>query len=268
MPTDFKPYQDPDEAIADLNKYFKTVAVEKYPQAILNFSLEKAFLKEFKDSKHPRKMSDNSRKRVVNSVLKDLRSHYGEWVNLYNFDRKFRAYTNFEMIYKTEFGRLYGNCPGTFLDHLFYTAHSFEKFKERYNEENFKYLRLAFQKILFTSPNPADYLRVLTLNAYDFCEQSQFIYIDVNYGVLVVEKITESVFVAKTYLHPDMDYPKENWFHCYFPASMLSGFRNMIWEDFPPEPIGDHEAEDIGEMPYGVCHDFIDTLKNVPMMGY
>jgi hypothetical protein len=266
MLTNFKPYQDSDEVIADLNKHFKTIALEKYPQAVLNYSLEEAFHKEFKN-RTPEKISDNSRKRIIYYVLKELQSHYGEWVNLYNFDRKFRGHTNFEMIYKTEFGRLYGNRPGTFLDHLFYTAHSFEKFKERYSTENFKYLRMAFQKLFFTDPNSADYLRVLTLNSYDFCETEQFIYVNVHYGILVVEKINDTVLVVKTYLCPEMDYPKTNWFRCHFPASMLNGYRNQIWETDPPEPI-QHTINSMGQIPYNVCRVFIDNLKNIPMMGY
>jgi hypothetical protein len=265
----FKPYGNPEEVIADLNKHFKTVALERYPRAMLNICLEKAFLKEFKN-KDVSKISDNARKRLMEYILTELHTYYGEWVNLYNFDRKLRAYTNFEVTYKTEFGRLYGSMPGTYLDHLFYTAHCFEQFKERYNEENFRYLRISFQKTLFTNPNPADYLRILTMNSFYFCETDKFIYLDLIYGVLVVEKITNNLFIAKTYLTPEMDYPREGWAFTYMPAVILSpGLRDQAWEEEPPELSPGHIiTEGAPQMPFEVCHELIKNLKSHPVLGY
>lgn len=269
VPTDFKSYQDTGEVVTDLNKYFKTVVLEKYPDIMFETCLERAILKESKNSNlvNKQKISDNARKRIIDYAIKELHSYYGEWVNLYNLDRKFRGHANFRTVYKTEFGRLYGNHPGTFLDHLFYTAHSFEKFKERYNEKCFKNLKLAFQRILHTNPNPADYLRILTQNAFEFCETDRFIYVNLQYGILVVEKITDILLVVKTFLTPDMDYPKENWLSVYFPASMLVGVRKEILEDHPPEIIKEISITD-EEMPFNLSHDRVSILKEHPRLSY
>jgi hypothetical protein len=265
----FKPYRNTEEVIADLNKHFKTVALEKYPDIMLEACMERAFLKESKNSNLGKyKISDNVRRRIIDYVVKELHSFYGEWVNLYNFDRKFRGHTNFRAVYKTEFGKLYGSQPGTYLDHLFFTSHCFEKFKERYDEEKFKYLKLAFQKIMSTNPNPADYLRVLTMNAMQFCETSQFIYVDVCYGILVIEKITEHLFIAKTYLNLDMNYPKENWQLCSFPAMMLHGGLRETWKEEPPELVGEHVTMDQEQIPCDICQGLITNLKNYPNLGY
>jgi hypothetical protein len=268
MSTDFKSYQNTEEVVTDLNKYFKTVILEKYPDIMFEVCLERAFLKESKNSNlGKQKISDNARKRIIDYTIKELHSYYGEWVNLYNLDRKFRGHANFQTVYKTEFGRLYGNQPGTFLDHLFYTAHSFEKFKERYNEECFKNLKLAFQRILCTNPNPADYLRVLTHNAYEYCETDYFIYVNLSYGVLVIEKITNVLLIVKTFLTPDMDYPRENWYSVYYPASMLTGIRKEILENHPPEKIEKISIAD-EEIPFSLSHEMVSILKEHPELGY
>ena len=269
MSADFKAYKDTEEVVADLNKHFKTVVLEKYPDIMFEVCFERAFLKESKNSNLGRhKISDNARKRIIDYTIKELHSYYGEWVKLYNLDRKFRGHANFRTVYKTEFGRLYGNQPGTFLDHLFYTAHSFEKFKERSNEECFKYLKLAFQKILYTNPNSADYLRILTNNAYEFCETDHFIYVNIAYGILVIEKITDVLYIVKTFLTPEMDYPKENWFSVHYPASMLIGMRKEIWKEYPPEKVEKIETTPDIVIPYDVSHEMIQILKERPELSY
>jgi hypothetical protein len=261
-----KSYQNDEEVIADLNKHFKTVLLEQYPEAISAMCLDKALEKEFKN-KGTIKISEKSRKRIIDHMLKELRSNYGEWINVYNFDKKFRGYSNFKVVYKTDLGRLYGSLHGTYLDHLFYTSHCFERFRDRYNKDLFKNMNLAFKQVKFTTPNPADYLRFLVMNSFKFCETDQFIYIDVMCGILVVEKLSENLFIAKTFLTYNMFYPKYNWKFSIIPAMMLSGLmRQQMWEKFPLEHIGDHIVSAPEEFSYPTCMGYLSYQKFNSMM--
>lgn len=260
-------YEDNKDILKDLNKHFKTAVLERYPQAMLDHYIKTAIDKEFKNKPKTSKISDSTRKRLINHLLKELKTHYGEWANIYNFDRKFRCYSNFELIYKTEFGRLYGSYPGTYQDHLFYTAHCFEQFRERYNEEYFKFFKLAFQRVKLTDPNPADYLRTMAIVATEYCETTQFIYVNVWFGVLVVEKITEKVLVAKTFLTPEMDYPKENWKDTPLMGSMLSITRTLPGMIEPTQVIPPLQfCRQVLE--YDTCYKFLVMQKSRPELQY
>jgi hypothetical protein len=52
----------------------------------------------------------------------------------------------------------------------------------------------------------------MTLNAGQFCAYNNFIYANVRNGVLVFERLSRGILIAKTFLLPEMDFPKKGWY--------------------------------------------------------
>jgi len=219
--TGIEHFETVEEIIEALNGHFKTVSAEKHPQAMINFIMRKAADKTLKNYNKKNKVSVSTENRLRNNIIQELRKFYGEWANIYGFSIKAATYrTNFDLIFKTEFGRLYGASPGTIHDHIFFTSHCFEQHKLRGDcFKQFPLLVLAYKRIMKTDPTSADLLRFITINSCEFCFERNFIYVNVLRGILVFEKLSQGVLIAKTYLLPDMDFPKKGWFH-----SRSSGF--------------------------------------------
>lgn len=205
-------FKSTDEILNILNKHFKTVQAEKYPSAIFDFLIQEATQK-YSQNYHKKRPSKKFIEKIRKEIIYQLRRRYGEWVNIYDFGLKGEFFSNFEGVFKTEYGRLYGTQPGNLLDHLFFTSHCFEQFRDRFPMEMFKMVILAFKRIRKTEPTAADILKYLTLTAVQFCETENFIYANIAAGVLVLEKLPDSLLIAKTVLLPEMDYPKKyGWY--------------------------------------------------------
>jgi hypothetical protein len=205
-----------EEVIQALNGHFNTVSIEKHPNAMVKLLIDRTAEKILKNY-HKEKISKNMENQYRDSLIGELRRYYGEWVNVYDLDlKKGKFHSNFESVYKTEFGRLYGNAPGTVQDHVFYTSHCFEQYSIRGDcYKVFPLLLLAYKRIRNTIPTPADMLRFTTLMADQFCWTSKFIYVNIRNGVLVFEKLPGRILIAKTFLLPDMDYPRTGWFESW-----------------------------------------------------
>jgi hypothetical protein len=210
--TSIKYFKTFEEVVQTLNLHFKTVSAEKHPHAMIKFLLDQTANKILKDY-HSSKISKKVEAVFRDSLISDLRKHYGEWVNIYDLNlKKGKFHSNFEAVFKTEYGRLYGNSPGSIQDHVFYTSHCFEQYKDRGDcYKIFPLLLLVYKRIRNTFPTPADVLRFTTLNADQFCWTDKFIFVNVRNGVLVFEKLPGGILIAKTFLLPDMDFPKNGW---------------------------------------------------------
>lgn len=252
-----KRFRDHEEALSALKGHFKAEALEKHPDAMLSMLFREAG-KKFLDNYHKKKISKSVEEKIKTHIIERLRRFYGEWVNIYDFDLKKCCFqTNFHSIYKTENGRLYAGSPGTMLDHVFYTAHSFEQFKARSFCFNiYEMVKLAFKRIRNTEPTAADILKFLILNSDEYCIKDNFIYINVMIGVVVFEKLSGGLLIAKTFLAPEMDFPKKGWFQ-----DTLSGFRldltdsmNTFQEERGYQPIPVKEPNFYGDdIPYADC---------------
>ena len=206
-------FKTTDEMRLALNGHFKTVALEKHPHVMVNLIMNRSYEKTFKNYKKL-KISHSQEEKYKESILHEFKRYYGEWANIYDFSIKRRGFrTNFETIFKTEFGRLYGNSPGSIHDHIFYTSHCFEQYQERGDcYKTFPLLLLAYKQLRNTYPTPADMLRFLVLHANEYCIQDNFIFANVRNGVVVFEKLSGGILIAKTFLLPDMDFPKSGLF--------------------------------------------------------
>lgn len=206
-------FKNSEEVIQALNSHFRAVNLEKHPDVMAQLIFERSMEKTFKNYNRE-KISQKIEETCRDNIIKELRRYYGEWVNLYDFKiKRFMAQTNFECVYKTDLGRLFGHPPSTIHDHLFYTSHCFEQYRDRSNYvSSFPLLILAFKRTRNVEPTAADILKFWTLFAEDFCRTDKCIYVNVRNGVLVFERFSQGILVAKTFLLPDMDYPKKGWF--------------------------------------------------------
>ena len=192
-------YTNVEEVLKDLNANFRTVCLEKYKEYTIK-STARAACQRYLKNYHRPKLSKGVLDKIRDYMIVELRKGYGEWMNIYDFDADGTFITNFETAYKTEWGRLYGNYPGTIHDHVFYTAHAFEKFKEKIGEGRFDMLILAFKRTRNTTPTAADIFKFCLLNSQVFLELHKFIYANIGPGVAILEKFPKGILVVKTFL--------------------------------------------------------------------
>lgn len=204
--------KDREEVLKALNKHFKTVAAEKYPTAVLEFYFTEA-IKELVGNKPFRSISERKRKKIVERVLQKLRVHYGKYINILSFDKKGRYLTNFDYVFKTEYGRLYGYEPFTGMRHTFLTSHCLERFEERIPQEAARDFNLVFRKTFGVEPTAADFLKYLMMVATEMGIDDHVMYINFIQGIAVVDPLPSRIFIVKTILTPKMLNDKVQWFY-------------------------------------------------------
>ena len=255
--TGIKRFADYEEALKALQGHFKANDIEKHPDSMINFFFRKAATK-YMDNYHKARISKNHEEKIRRYVLTSFRKYYGEWVNLYDFNlKKGQFQTNFRSIYKTENGRLYGSLPGSTHDHVFYTAHCFERYRARsFCFDIYKMPILAFKRVRNMDPTAADLLKFLVLKSEEYCIANNFFYLNVRSGVVVFEILSGGLLIAKTFLAPEMDLPKIGWVHfphAYFKMDLTDNTQKFCEEKGgDPEPIkGPTFSEE--DIPYSEC---------------
>lgn len=196
-----------------LNKYFKTTVVEKYPEVMINTYADRAWDAVCGPDFNKQRISEKTRVKLRDHILRELRVNYGKWISIINFDKKLKFATNFEFVYKTEFGRLYANPPKSGFEHLFFTSHSLKQFDERVPLDKLNDFRLVYKKSFGIDPTAADILLFFVILCFQFGVKDKFIFINVNYGILVVEVLGDACFIVKTFLSPDMVTPDISWYN-------------------------------------------------------
>jgi hypothetical protein len=211
--TGIKHFTTFDEMFQALKGHFKALTLEKHPTAMIRLIQDNVYKKVFKNH-HGAKLSKSIEAKYRDGMVSEFRRYYGEWINVYDLNIKKGIFkVNFETAFKTDLGRLYGSNPGSIHDHVFYTAHSFEQFRDRSDcYKALPLLVLAYKRIRNTDPTPADILKFLALNAFQYCQVKNSLYVNVNCGVLVFERLSGGILIGKTFLLPDMDFPKEGWY--------------------------------------------------------
>lgn len=247
-----------------LNKYFKSAVLEKYPQAILNLHIAEVCEKMNKTN---RRLGSKLRSRILTTIAERLRVLYGPWVNVYEPAVNL-VECNFHSVYKTEMGRLYGFSPGTLMEKVFFTAHAFERFAERgMSSCNSEFIKIAFRRNLNTDANPADILKTLLIHVYQFCTDQQFMYLDVYEGILVLENVG-SIFIVKTFLTYEMDFPKSDWSFTHNASSIMLNDRlkKEFWESNPTVYYGDWKKNK--DMDYKFWDSFFSAQKRISTLHY
>jgi hypothetical protein len=203
-------YRNQKDALEDLNRNFKAtnVSATTYILSDLCRQATEKYLKNYNKERLTKGVSDSIR----DDLIQRLQRRYGPWINVYDFQIDGRFHTNFDTTFRTDYGWIYGNFPGTVLDHLFFSTHCFDHFAERTQSISFSLLRLALKRLRKTIPTQADFLPILTLLADEFCETEEFIYVNIQVGILVIKKWQGALLVAVTYLSPEMNFPHRDWY--------------------------------------------------------
>lgn len=201
-----------------LRTKYKVSPVEKYPDAMLKMFLDQA-LSKYVGNKNPKKRMID---RVSKYIQDKVRTHYGRYASLTDFEIKHgnvSFHTNFHLIFKVKddqynLGYLYGsNLPG-FCEGILFTEHSLERFEERSIPVILDSLRSKLRDGRGTEPTTLEILSYI-ISMYPPIEYGRFqdiYYLNILTGILVLEKI-EDVYIAKTYLLPEMLNTPVTWYH-------------------------------------------------------
>jgi hypothetical protein len=201
------------EVLVLLNKYFKTAALERYPEVMVQTYMDRAWQSVCGPNYKKQRLRLRDIKRIKSHILKELRVNYGKWISIISSPKDFKFSTNFEFVYKTEFGRLYANPPKSDFGHLYFTTHALQQFDSRIDQDKIKDYNLAFKQAYGELPTAADILCFFIMLSFQFGVKDNFIYFNVNYGILVAEVLSPECVILKTFLTPDMIVdPGTRWY--------------------------------------------------------
>lgn len=207
-----------------LKKHFDAVTCEKHPDAMLNIIFTDAYNKVLGKDYRKERISKRKQKKLREEIINRLRRKYGRWINLTNFKAKnpykISFQTNFNRVYRIKnVGILYGSPSEIVCEGIFYTSHCLERFEERAKPELYENVTNTLKHLYKTEPTSADILMGLILTSdYEYGKwkstvygtEKKFYYLNVSVGALALEDLGD-VFIAKTFLTPDMLHPKMKW---------------------------------------------------------
>ena len=195
---------DSETTLKLLNANFKTLSIEKYPEANLDFLVTEVTKKVLGKNFNKSKIGIKKQYKIHDIVLKQMRNRYGHLINIKIMStKKWRWVCNLNRVYKTELGRLFGTY---IYDDFFFTSHSLDRWEERINHERFKYFTQFFKIRYHTDPTNLDILIFniqLTHQIGIKINEKQYRYLSMNQGCLIVE-ILGGICIAKTFLSIDM----------------------------------------------------------------
>jgi hypothetical protein len=200
-----------------LNHHFKTVTAEKHPDAMLNLIFRESYEKVLGVSFAKERIGKRKAKAIRNLILLKLQKKYGRWINLTNFKIKninqCLFMTNFNRVYNVEGqGKLYGNPSHSISGGVFYTEHCLERFEERVSPHLYEPVTERLRFTFKAEPTSADIMFGLVMSSnLEHGVWKEFKYLNINVGALVLEDLGD-VFIAKTFLTPDMLYADMKWY--------------------------------------------------------
>ena len=201
----------PDPIIETLSKFVKIKPKEKYPESVgkhmVFSSIDEILGKNFSKER----ISERKVKKIYDLILEKMRARYGSWVNLLDFKikgdiRKISFSTNFEKIYNTEMGNLFGTANSSPIwQKVLFTSHSLERFEERAKNYSFTGIKKSFGRVCRAQPTSADILLTLIFYGdYDYAPLAPTeYYLSVKIGACVMETF-DDVTVVKTFVSPKM----------------------------------------------------------------
>jgi len=196
-----------------LNKYIRAVQIEAHTPAMINFMVRESGDKILGKDYVKQRISVKSQKKIHALVLKDMRRRYGHLINIKIKNvKKWLWESNFEYIYKTEFGRLYNNA---YLENFFYTTHCLDRWDERVDHDKYKEFSKFFYKKFHTYPTSLDILNFLINLGFQYGikdNDSSIRFINVNQGCVVIDVWGGELFIAKTFLPHNMFDKDIRWY--------------------------------------------------------
>jgi hypothetical protein len=224
---------DPQEVLALLRGHFPASSLEKYDSAII----KGLFNDGMKRYQHTQRVGKRLLKRVQDYMVREMQKRYGPYVNVLR--KKDRFMCNFVMVYKTDHGRLYQSAV---INDLFITAHALDRFSERIpNLDDFELtcdINPRFINQWGTKPTAYDTIETMISASTEYgvpVHQGDLLVLNLYFGFLVLE-VFEHFSLGKTFLLPDMDIPKCEWFS---KAQKIRSVDVTLLEDSEPikEPI-------------------------------
>ena len=211
----YKDGNDPElheSILLELNKHFKASSVEKYEDASINATLAKAVSKHIKGNG---RISEHQWSRVQVDVNKRMKALYGPYVNVLRKKDKF--WFNLSVAFKTDLGRLYQSRK---VLNLFVTTHAIERFAEREELDDPWMIgsKIEFKRMYGTAPTTWDLMDAALGCSIFYTRRGNTYYLYLGIGALVVESLSETVCVGKTYLAEKM-LPVGGW--RYVPGGIL-----------------------------------------------
>jgi len=175
-------------------------------------------------------LSSNELKRLRRNLESRL-TKYARWirVDLYPHKEGIAYQTNFNMVFKTSKGTIYGHPVG-FLRPLFYTTHCLERFTQRTRPHQYTGISRQYLKEYSRRPTPNEILDAILIRRMPFLEfglpQGTEIFINTLIGVLVVESF-QNIYVAKTFLNHRYNTAEALWYRVTETDAELDGEENI-----------------------------------------
>ena len=169
--------------------------VDKYPQATVNAAMSEAMHRMFKRHNGSIKKADLRRMRLY--AIERIRPTYGAYANVLDVRIKTRGLSfdlNFDAIYKSPEGRLYGRYILDYRNFFLYTTHALERLEQR---TDFSLLRCLVGRDL-TALDIAPRISKVLLPAKGAGVMLT------SYGYFILDEITDWLSVVKTFVTYDM----------------------------------------------------------------
>jgi hypothetical protein len=258
-------FPDDKAVLAMLNKYFRTTTFEKHPKAMLTIIFDQAMDKILGKDYAKQRISKRKQLKLYEAIIHRLRNCYGKYINLTNFKCKdpneIKFLTNFDMVYKTEFGLLYAYTKEGIWSTIFFTEHCLERFDERCRQDIREVLDWKVCKFIKAQPTAADVIMTLTTvgkGDYEYGFNEPYYYLNIGPGFLVLEDY-QDFFVAKTFLSPKMVDSKTFWYQpdldmdqLDYPSKYFRSLKELLI--YKPKSI---------KMPL-----FLDDIIDIHQLGY
>lgn len=230
--------------LALLNEHFKTVLLEKYNDAMLNLIFSDACDSVLGKNFAKKRISARKEKKLKEYIATKLRKKYGRWISFTNFKIKsphnIQFRTNLDKMYTVPgHGKLFGANYHTACGNIFYTEHCLERFEERVDHKLYNFIMGNIKEVAGAYPTGVDVLSMMILSSrLEYGKVEGYYHVNITSGILVLEDFG-NVFIAKTFLSPDMIKPTK-W---YLP--LVGNVENMTsFSDVVKSPCDQIDAPD------------------------
>lgn len=243
-----------------LNLHFETVTYEKYIDSSMNIMFSQARQQVLGKNFNKMRISQRKEKKIKELIIKKMHSKYGKYVSLTHFKIKDINRTIFLTNLDTVFtvpghGKLYGCYYRQTCGNIFLTQHCLERFEERADPAYCESIMRWIKKTHNAAPTTVDVISSLIMvSNFEYGRTKEHFHLCIGIGVLVIEDFGD-VYIAKTFLSPEMFKEKIKWYKPILPADRrhFNSFAEVIHrcESQPidrPRFIKDYIIEMINKM--------------------
>jgi hypothetical protein len=181
-----------------------------------------------------KRVSERKEHEIRDLFIQKLQSRYGKWINVKMFRIRGQGSmsynSNFCLVFKTQNGKLYQAASRGICRDIYFTSHCLERFEERIDPNLIApYTEWLAGKIK-SKPTTYDILTGLIFVERDFeyAKLNENWYLNLKVGVLVMENF-DHIFVAKTFLSPQMAIEELPWYSPQLPPAMKIDPNPVTW---------------------------------------